>query len=130
MDSKKVAGTILSVSFKTCVLFLVIMFTVFFGRIAYRFGVSIFHEYAMSESTGIVTEVEVVLPQNASDMEVAKILQQSGLVNDSKLFYVQLMLSDYSGKIVSGTYTLSTDMKPTQIMAAISPAKTEENSGD
>ena len=40
------------------------------------------------------------------------ILEEKGLVRDSRLFYLQLKLSAYSGKIIPGVYTLNTSMTP------------------
>ena len=62
----------------------------------------------------------ITIPDGASNSQVADIILNNGLIEDKNLFLVQLMLSDYSKSILPGTYTLSTTMKPTEIMVALS----------
>ena len=44
METKKLAGTILSVSVRTCIFALAVVFLYFFGRQAFSFGVAIFDD--------------------------------------------------------------------------------------
>ncbi len=126
METRKLAGTILSVSVRTCIFALVVVFLYFFGRKAYLFGTAVFDEKSMDEE-GRGYDVAVMIPDNASDDEIAEILKESGLIEDKFLFRVQLKLSDYSKSIVPGVYTLNTSMKPTEIMQVISPETKGKN---
>lgn len=126
METRKLAGTILSVSVRTCIFALVVVFLYFFGRKAYSFGTAVFDEKSMDEE-GRGYDVAVMIPENASDAEIAEILKESGLIEDKFLFRVQLKLSDYSKSIVPGVYTLNTSMKPTEIMQVISPETKGKN---
>lgn len=128
METKKLAGTILSVSIKVCVFALVVVSLYFFGRKAYTFGVDIFDEKSVNEE-GEGYDVSITIPEGASNSRVADILLENGIITDKRLFLTQLMLSDYSKSIKPGTYTLNTTMKPTEIMVAISPVpkESEEN---
>lgn len=119
METKKLAGTILSVSIRVCIFALAVIFLYFFGRKAFGFGQSIFNEKSVDEP-GYGYDVMVTIPEGASNSAVADILLDNGLIEDKNLFLVQLKLSDYAESILPGTYTLSTTMKPTEIMVIIS----------
>lgn len=124
METKKLAGTILSVSCRTLVFVLVVLLLFFVGSYMYSFGRDIFHEKPMSSGSNAVS-VEVTIPENSSVMDIAGILADKGLVKSPMLFFAQAVLSDYSEKFTAGTYTLSTDMKPTEIMIVIAPEPEE-----
>lgn len=119
METKKLAGTILSVSIRVCIFALAVIFLYFFGRKAYSFGQSIFNEKSVDEK-GYGYDVMITIPDGATNSQVAEILLDNGLIEDKTLFLVQLKLSDYSKSILPGTYTLSTTMKPTEIMVVLS----------
>lgn len=120
MEARKLAGTILSVSCKTLLFVLVVFLLIFVGRGLYNFGQKIFREEALTTAEYAYSK-EITIPEGKSVMDVAEILEEEGMIEDSKLFFVQVLLSDYYKKIVPGTYTISTDMKPTEIMVTISP---------
>ncbi len=124
METKKLASTILSVSCRTLVFVLVVLILFFVGNYMYSFGRDIFHEEAMSSGADAVS-VEVTIPENSSVMDIAGILADKGLVKSPVLFFVQAILSDYPENFTAGTYTLSTDMKPTEIMIVIAPEPDE-----
>lgn len=120
METKKLASTILSVSCRTLVFVLVVLLLFFVGRYMYSFGRDIFNEKAMSTKENALT-VAVTIPENSSVMDIANILADNGLVESPMLFFAQAVLSDYPENFTAGTYTLSTDMKPTDIMIVIAP---------
>lgn len=120
MEARKLAGTILSVACKTLLFVLVVFLMVFVCKTLYDFGQKIFREEAMSSSEYAITK-DITIPEGTSVMDVADLLEEEGMIEDSKLFFVQVLLSDYYKKFVPGTYTISTDMKPTEIMVTISP---------
>lgn len=118
MESKRIASTILSISCRILVFVLVAMVLLLVGREAYGFGKKIFMEEAVS-SKDDATEVIVEIPSDYSKYEVAKDFANRGLVADSNVFYVQIVLSD-DNDFTPGVYTLNTGMLPSEILAAIS----------
>ena len=62
-----------------------------------------------------------------SAKQLAKLFYEKGLVAKEKLFYYQILASDYNGDWLDGTYTLTTDMLPTDMLKAISTATTSSN---
>lgn len=88
------------------------------AEIGYDFGYRMFTEPAISSGEG--REVPILIQEGMSDREVAELLEQKGLIRDSKLFYLQMKLFAYSGKLIPGVYTLNTNMDPKELMIAMS----------
>lgn len=49
-------------------------------------------------------------------VQVGKLLQEDGLIKDAEVFSYQERFSSYHGKIYPGTYTLSTEMTPSEMI--------------
>ena len=72
--------------------------------------------------------ITVTIEDGSAISDIAKLLEDKGLVNDWKLFYIQVKVSKYAKKMEAGTYTLSTAMKPRQMMAVMSGEDLDEES--
>ncbi len=125
MESRKFAGTFLSVTVKTCLFILIVVALYFVGRLAYGFGHDVFDEQPMA-ADGSGVEIIVDIPVGSSVGDIADILAQKGLVSSAVLFKTQARLSDYYKKFIPGTYTLSTEMTPTEIMVVLCTKPEEE----
>lgn len=119
MEGRKLAGTILSVSCRTLVFVLIVMLLYLCGRTMFDFGKAVFNEQAVA-SAGEAVEVEVVIPRDYTTSQVAQILKDNGLIEDTKVFKAQVVLAEYSDKFIPGTYKLNSAMKPSEIMSALS----------
>ncbi len=64
--------------------------------------------------------ITVTIEEGASNRDIAELMEENGLVEDWKLFYIQIQVSKYAKRLEPGTYTLSTAMKPREMMAVIS----------
>ena len=126
MQARSAAKTVISISVKIMIFALIVILVYYAGGAAYRFGVSIFKESA-KDSYGNGRTVTVTIQDNPSIMDISEKLEKAGVIEDKYLFYVQAMLSNYSKKFAGGTYTVSSDMKPTEIMQAIVPEETGED---
>ena len=127
MNTKKAALTVLSIAFKIVIIAVVAVGILRLGSMAFSYGHSVFQEEAVDLMPGRTFQVTV--PDGASKTEIAKLLEKKGLVEDSKLFYLQILCSKYSKTMKPGTYTLSTAMKPRQLMAVLSGEDVEFNWG-
>lgn len=101
---------------------------VFFGKLAcwvivalclyvgvtrgYQFGYEVFHPTAVS--SGVGTEKEIVIPEQATAGTVTKILKENGLIRNSLVFRLQYVLFECEPK--AGTYRLSTSMTAIEII--------------
>lgn len=99
---------------------------VWLGRTAYVFGYRIFNEKAMEDEPG--TDIEVTIPEDASALEVGRILKKAGLIEDAWVFAAQERLSAYHNDIKPGTYTLNTSKTPTQLLALLAPEEEDDGS--
>jgi len=92
--------------------------------IAYDYGYRVFTEAPVSVGEGRIISVEVKEDMSAKD--IGEMLQQKGLIRDSKIFIFQERLSEYHGEEKPGIYDLNTAMTAEEMLAVISQAATEE----
>lgn len=96
---------------------------------AYQTGYRIYTEPAMS-SVQNAREISIEIEPGMSDREVAALMEDFGLCRDERIFLLQLTLSEYKGKLKPGVYTLSTAMKPRDIIATLGGKNLEEEKGE
>ena len=101
------------------------MFVMRVARIAYQYGYEIFAQQPVSQHAQIIT---ITVGEHDTAADVAKLLEDKGLVRDDLLFRMQEMFSDYHGLIAPGTYDLATNMTP-EAMLSVMSAKTLEQQG-
>ncbi len=94
------------------------------GFSAYDFGYRVFAEEPITEEPG--RNIDVTIPMGSSAMEIGEILENSGLIRDKKLFFLQERLSEYHGKLAPGDYTLNTSQTAQDMMEIM--AEEEESS--
>lgn len=122
------AGVVVAGGFFRIVLYICVVVLIFWiGKSTYQFGYDIFNQQPMSPGEG--QEVTVVIKQDTSVYQVAKILESKGLVKDAKVFYVQEKLSNYRGRLRPGTYLLSTAYTPARIMGILAGDTEQEGTG-
>ena len=126
MNTKRAALTVLSIALKIVVTAVVILGIVRLGGVAFYYGHSVFQEEAVDEEPG--RSITVTIDDGSDIGEIAKLLEDKGLVNDWKLFYIQVKVSKYAKKLEAGTYTLTTAMKPREMMAVMTGEETAEES--
>lgn len=117
MKLNKVILKFISVSFSILVLLLVVVGLIELGTFCYDFGYRVFTETAVEEAPG--TDIVVQVTEGMSEGDIGDMLEAEGLIRDSKLFFAQLKLSAYSGKLLPGTYTLNTSMTGKEIIAVM-----------
>ena len=97
---------------------------IYIGKSAFDFGYAIFNQVPMaSEEDG--RDITVVVENGDSVYQIGKILKNKGLIEDAKIFVVQEKLSNYKGKLQSGTYILNTSMNAEEMMAVLAKEDTE-----
>ncbi len=102
-----------------------VMIIVTLGNASYRFGYLVFREAPMEEEPG--RDITVIIPDEASVRETARILSVNGLIRDERVFLLQERLSNYHGKLLSGRFTLNTSMTPTEILAYLAGEPVKED---
>ena len=118
MNLNKVVFRFVSISFSILVILLVLIGFVKIGTYCYDFGYRVFTEAPVDAEPG--RDVIVQISDDMSDMDIAKELKEKGLVENAKLFFVQLKVS---------VYTLNTSMTARDMMVLMA-AEPEQSSTD
>lgn len=115
---------------KIVLIVVVIMFCVSMSHRAYEIGYNIFYEKAVDEK-GSGKTVEVTITDGMTVNQIGKLLKEEGLIKDAEVFYYQERFSSYHGKIVPGTYELSTEMTPSEMIKKMAENyKEKDDSGE
>ncbi len=128
MNIKSIALGFMGFIVRASVLVILILIIAKTGQKAYDFGFRVFTEEAMSPAPG--RDVAVTIVAGDSTMDVGKMLEEKGLIRDSKLFYVQKKCSVYDDDIKPGFYTLNTSMTAEDMFAIIAGRKDSEGEED
>ena len=113
MKLNKIIYKFVSISFSILVLLLVVLGLVKLGRFCYDFGYRVFTEEPVAAAPG--RDVDVQVTADMSETDIGGMLEEKGLIRDKALFFAQLKLSAYSGKLLPGNYTLNTSMTSKEI---------------
>ena len=126
MDVNKLVFRFVRVSFSILILLLVLIGFVKIGTYCFDFGYRVFAEQPVDKEPG--RDVTVEIKSGMSDRDIAKMLEQKGVIRDANIFFVQVKISAYSGKMYPGTYTVNTSMEAKEMMAlfATKPAEEEQ----
>lgn len=127
MNSKEIGISAISGIIKVIVIIILLVVFVRLGQVGYDYGYQVFNQKAVS--TGEGKSVTVTIKEGESIAELANDLKEKGLIEDATLFRVQEFVSDNHNKEKAGTYTVTTAMKPDEMLAVFSP-KTEEKKED
>lgn len=131
MNAKQVVGAFFSTILKVVIWAVIIMFVYKYAIYGYTFGFEVFSDRAVAAPNMGVT-MSVAITEGKSNMEIATLLEEKGLIENARVFYVQLMLSDYKNALKPGIYDLSTSMTAMEMMKvmAADSEETEEGKSD
>ena len=118
MNARKIGLGLLDATVKIVFVIIVVMMIMKYSRLAYDYGYHIFNQTAVSSGTG--RTVTFTVRQGDSAATIAENLSSVGLITDKTLFRLQERFSEYHGKEKTGTYELSTAMKPDEMLAIMS----------
>lgn len=110
------------------VIFAVVLYAlVHLGIYTYHFGYQIYSSKGIEEKPG--TDMAIVIYEDQSVDEIARMLERFGLISDAKVFLVQERLSRYHGEIRPGNYVLNTSMSG-NMMIDILTGHNEDSKGE
>jgi len=92
----------------------------------YQFGHAIFAPEAVDAEPGIVKEIVIAEGESLSD--VAKKLEEEGLISDRFAMMVQAKFYEY--EVRPGAYELSTSMPSKEMLKLIDAAKAKDEDGE
>ena len=105
-------------SLKYVLMVILIMVFVRLSGKAYDIGYNIFSQKTV-DPKGQGVNITVDIPEGISVAEVGRILERNGLILNADVFPYQERFSSSHGKMMPGTYTLSTDMTPDEMMVVM-----------
>lgn len=110
MNAKQLLGAICAMIVKVALAAVIIVAVFRLAVFAYDFGYQVFVDLPVSDGEGKTVSVTVLEGQN--DMDLAKMLEEQGLIRDAKVFFIVMLLSKDRDKDVlkPGVYELSTAM--------------------
>lgn len=115
MKTKQVILAVLGTIFKVAATIVLVYFVYSTSIMAYDYGYRVFTEPAMAKE-GEGVDITVDITMGKSDRQIGQILEAKGLVRDGDLFYIQALLSEYSGQLLPGSYVLNTSMTAKEMM--------------
>ena len=125
MNTKALIGTVIETIIKVLVVAAAIIIVFKGATKAYDFGYRVFADKPMSPNNG--RTITVGIAQDADIKDIARMLEEKGLIEDANLFVVQELLSAQHNKILPGIYNLNTGMKAAE-MLEIMATQTEDGS--
>lgn len=125
MNTKALIGTVIETIIKVLVVAAAIIIVFKGATKAYDFGYRVFADEPMSPNNG--RTITVGIAQDADIKDIARMLEEKGLIENANLFVVQELLSAQHNKILPGIYDLNTGMKAAE-MLEIMATPTEDGS--
>lgn len=130
MKARQLIGTVVDTVIKIVVIIVAVMFIYKYALEAYDFGYRIFAEPPVS-SADTARVISISISEEATAMDIGKVLEEKGLINDARLFYVQELLSGHHDELIPGIYELSSDMTSKEMIEIITTeAAAEEGTGE
>ncbi|MCR4787040.1 MAG: endolytic transglycosylase MltG [Lachnospiraceae bacterium] len=121
MNVKSLIASVIETILKVVLIAMAVSFLLKCVTQAYEFGYKVFADEPMSANNPKTISIGVA--EGASVSDVAKMLEEKGLIADAKLFRVQELLSAYHDKIKPGYYDLSTGMTANEMLRVMSEAE-------
>ena len=128
MDARGIGLGILDAIVKILLVIVAVMFISKYASEAYSYGYNIYNQVPASKYD--TRTVSVSITDSMSVGDIAELLENRGLIKNSKLFWLQERFSEYHGMIAPGTYELSPSMTPDEIIGVMSASSIAENEED
>ena len=118
MNVKQLLGALVAMVVRIAVAAVIIAAVFRLAVYSYDFGYRVFADLPVS-GDGMGRTVSVVVSEGQGSRELAKMLEQKGLVSDANAFFIQAKLSECDGKLKPGTYELNTAMNAEEMLAIL-----------
>ena len=95
---------------------------------AYHFAYQVFANEAYQPKNKAT--VTVTVHEGASAMNIARVLEEEGVIVNKYTFILRYRFSKYNGQLKAGTYEVGPSMKTDDILAILSAEEPESNKGE
>ena len=118
MTTQKAVMRVASICLKVIVFIVIILGIVSLGQTTYRYTHAVFSDAALEEEPGKLVRVKI--PEDVNGKQLAKVLEENGLIEDANVFVIQMKMADFGETVKAGTYELSTSMPPSEMFKILS----------
>ena len=118
MDTRKAVLQVGTICFRV-ILFVALVFgLVYLGQTTYKYTRAVFSDEAFEEAPG--KTVKVTISESVSGKQLAKVLEENGLIENALVFQLQMKMADFGDWVEADTYELNTSMPPSELFEILS----------
>ena len=118
MTTQKAVMRVASICFKVIIFIVIVLGIVSLGQTTYRYTHAVFSDAALEEEPGKLVRVKI--PEDVNGKQLAKVLEENGLIEDANVFVIQMKMADFGETVKAGTYELGTSMPPSEMFKILS----------
>ena len=118
MTTQKAVMRVASICLKVIIFIVIVLGIVSLGQTTYRYTHAVFSDAALEEEPGKLVRVKI--PEDVNGKQLAKVLEENGLIEDVNVFVIQMKMADFGETVKAGTYELSTSMPPSEMFKILS----------
>lgn len=118
MNARKAAAHVGIICLKVAVYVAIVLGLIYLGQTTYYYTHAVFANEAFEEAPG--KTVKLTISETVSGKELARVLEENGLIEDSKVFQIQMKMAGFGQTIEADTYELNTSMPPSELIKILS----------
>lgn len=127
-DDRKTFLDIMGTMLKYVLIIVLILVFIRLSQKAYAIGYAVFSEETV-DPAGSGTEVAVEITSSMTVNDIGTLLESDGLLKDGSVFPFQERFSSWHGEIMPGTYQLSSDQTPDEMLETMAANYSEGDTG-
>ena len=124
MDTRKAVLHVGIICFRVILFVALMLGLVYLGQTTYQYTRAVFGNEAFEEAPGKTVKVTISEPVSAK--QLAKVLEENGLIDNALVFQLQMKLADFGDVVEANTYELNTSMAPSELFEILSKTNGED----
>ena len=118
METRKAVAQVGAICLRVAVCVAIILSIIYLGQSTYRYTRAAFSNEAFEEAPG--KTVRITISEPVSGKELADVLEENGLIEDSLVFQIQMKMAGFGKTVAADTYELNTSMPPSELFKILS----------
>lgn len=124
MDTRKAVLQVGTICFRVILFVVLVLGLVYLGQTTYKYTRAVFSDEAFEEAPG--KTVKVTISESVSGKQLAKVLEENGLIENALVFQLQMKMADFGDRVEADTYELNTSMPPSELFEILSGTDGED----
>ena len=124
MDTRKAVLQVGTICFRVILFVALVLGLVYLGQTTYKYTRAVFSDEAFEEAPG--KTVKVTISESVSGKQLAKVLEENGLIENALIFQLQMKMADFGDQVEADTYELNTSMPPSELFEILSGTDGED----